>query len=191
MAAPPIQTVTQYLRSLDPGRRAILSAVRKVVNDNLPDGYVEGLTYGIIAWHIPLAVFPDTYNGQPLCCAALAANKAYNTLHLMGAYGDSKQREFLREEFTKRGKKFDMGKACLHFKTLDDLPLDVIGEAIQRFPASTLIAMHEAAHAGKRTRTQAAARSGQRLRKADGPKSAPGSPSAGRRQRARRETGRS
>ena len=138
------------LRSLDPERRKILSAVRNVVNDNLPEGYAEGIAYGIIAWHIPLATFSDTYNGQPLCCAALAAKKNYNTLHLMGAYGDSKQKAFLREEFEKRGKKFDMGQACLRFKTLDDLPLDVIGAVIQRMPAKTLIAMHEAAH-GKKT----------------------------------------
>jgi hypothetical protein len=159
-----LQTVAQYLRSLDPERREILSAVRKVVNDNLPEGYVEGVTYGIIAWSIPLSTFPGTYNGQPLCCAALAANKNYNTLHLMGAYGDSKQKAFLREEFRKRGKKFDMGQACLRFRTLDDLPLDVIGAVIQRTPAQALIAMHEAAHRGKTGRTRAETRKeGRRL----------------------------
>jgi len=83
------RTVTEYLRSLDPERRAILSAVRKVVNQHLPDGYAEGVTYGMIAWHIPLETFPDTYNGQPLCIAALAAQKNFNTLYLMGPYGDA------------------------------------------------------------------------------------------------------
>jgi Domain of unknown function (DU1801) len=155
MATTSARTVPEYLRSLDPERRKILSAVRKVVNDNLPEGYVEGVTYGIIAWSIPLSTFPDTYNGQPLCCAALAANKNYSTLHLMGAYGDSKQKAFLREEFQKRGKKFDMGQACLRFRTLDDLPLDVIGDVIQRTPARALIAMHEAAHGRKTARARA------------------------------------
>jgi len=158
MAMTSARTVTQYLRSLDPGRRKILSAVRKVVNDNLPEGYVEGVTYGIIAWSIPLSTFPDTYNGQPLCCAALAANRNYNTLHLMGAYGDSKQKAFLREEFEKRGKKFDMGQACLRFRTLDDLPLDVVGDVIRRTPAQALIAMHEAAHGRKSARPRAKTR---------------------------------
>jgi len=148
-----IQTVAQYLRSLDPERRKILSAVRKAVNDNLPEGYAEGIVYGIIAWHVPLATFPDTYNGQPLCCAALAAKKNYNSLHLMGAAYNSKQKTFLREEFEKRGKKFDMGQGCLRFKTLDDLPLDVIGTVIQRMPAKALIAVHEAAHAHKRRKS--------------------------------------
>ena len=146
MATKSALTVSEYLRALDPERRKIVSAVRRVVNDNLPEGYVEGVTYGIIAWAIPLATFPDTYNGQPLCCAALAANKNYNTLHLMGAYGDSAHKAFLREEFEKQGKKFDMGQACLRFRTLDDLPLDAIGKVIQRLPAKALIASHEAAH---------------------------------------------
>ena len=189
MARPAVQTVSQYLRTLDPERRAILSAVRKVVNDNLPEGYVEGVVYGIIGWHIPLTIFADTYNGQPLCCAALAANKNYNTLHLMGVAYREPEREFLREEFTKRGKKFDMGRGCLHFKALDDLPLDVIGTVIQRLPARTLIAMHEAAHAGRKpARKRAAARPQRRIRKAGVPSSGPGSPSAVRTRPRRRET---
>ena len=150
MATTSAQTVSEYLRGLDPERRKILSAVRKVVNDNLPEGYVEGVAYGMIAWAIPLSTFPGTYNGQPLCCAALAANKNYNSLHLMGAAYGSKQKDFLREEFQKRGKKFDMGQGCLRFRNLDDLPLDAIGRVIQRTPAKALIAMHEAAHGQKK-----------------------------------------
>jgi hypothetical protein len=146
------KTVAEYLRGLDPERRAILSAVRKVVNQHLPEGYAEGVAYGIIAWHIPLKTFPNTYNGQPLCCAALAANKNYNSLHLMGPYGDPRLRQLLEDGFGKRDKKLDMGKGCLRFKTLEDLPLDVIGAVIERMPAAALIAAHEAAHAGKSSR---------------------------------------
>ena len=158
MATTSARTVSEYLRSLDPERRKTLSAVRKVVNDNLPEGYVEGVVYGIIAWSIPLSTFPDTYNGQPLCCAALAANKNYNSLHLMGAAYGSKQKDFLRQEFEKRGKRFDMGQGCLRFRTQDDLPLDAIGEVIQRTPAKALIAMHETAHAHKKARPRAKTR---------------------------------
>jgi len=152
MPKTPPKTVAEYLRGLEPERRAILSAVRKVVNQHLPDGYVEGVAYGIIAWHIPLKTFSDTYNGQPLCIAALAANKSYNSLHLMGPYGDPAQRRFLETEFRKRGKKLDMGKGCLHFRTLEDLPLEVIGAVIERTPASALMAAHEAVHKGKASR---------------------------------------
>jgi len=149
MPKTPPKTVAEYLRALDPERRAILSAVRKTVNEHLPDGYAEGVAYGIIAWYVPLETFPDTYNGQPLCCAALTANKNYNSLHLMGPYGDPRLRQFLEDGFAKRGKKLDMGKGCLRFKTLEDLPLDVIGGVIERMPAAALIAAHKAAHAPK------------------------------------------
>ena len=146
------QTVDGYLRGLDPERRGVLSAVRATVNEHLPGGYVEGLAYGMIAWFVPLDTFPDTYNGQPLCCAALAAQKNYNSLHLMAAYGNPKQAAALRDGFARHGKILDMGKGCLRFKALDDLPLDVIGKVIASMPPQVLIAAHEATHAGKRPR---------------------------------------
>ena len=146
------QTVGAYLRGLDPERRRVLSAVRKAVNEHLPEGYAEGLAYGMIAWYVPLATFPDTYNGQPLGCAALAAQKNYNSLHLMAAYGNPKQAAALRDGFARHGKKLDMGKGCLRFKALDDLPLDVIGKVIASMAPKALIDAHEAAHAGKRRR---------------------------------------
>jgi hypothetical protein len=144
------KTVAEYLRGLDPERRRILSAVRKVVNAHLPEGYAEGLTYGVISWFVPLKTFPNTYNGQPLCCAALGAQKHYNSLYLMAAYGNPKQAAFLRDGFARRGLKLDMGKACVRFKSLDDLPLDVVGAVIESMPPQMLIDAHEAAHSKKK-----------------------------------------
>ncbi len=152
------RTIPEYLRGLDPERRAILSAVRNVVNQHLPEGYAEGMAFGMIGWFVPLETFPDTYNGHPLCYAALAACKNYNTLYLMGPYGDPRQRKFLQEEFKQRGLKLDMGKSCIHFKTLDDLPLDVIGTVIEWTPASAMMAAHEASHGKKTSRGQKSAR---------------------------------
>ena len=148
------RTVPEYLRGLDPERRAILSAVRNVVNQHLPEGYAEGIAFGMIGWFVPLETFPDTYNGHPLCYAALAAHKNYNTLYLMGPYGDPRQRKFLEEEFKQRGLKLDMGKSCIHFKTLDDLPLDVVGTVVAWTPASAMMAAHEASHGKKSARGQ-------------------------------------
>ena len=148
------KTVAEYLRALDPERRRVLSAVRKVVNANLPEGYAEGIAYGTISWFVPLETFPNTYNGHPLCCAALAAPKNYNSLYLMAAYGNPKQAAFLREGFARRGLKLDMGKSCVRFKSLDDLPLDVIGAVIASMPPQALIDAHEAAHASKRSRSR-------------------------------------
>jgi hypothetical protein len=148
------ETVAEYLRGLDPERRRTLNAVRRVVNENLPKGYVEGLNYGIICWFVPLKTFPDTYNGHPLCCAALAAQKNYNSLYLMAAYGDPKQAAVLRDGFKQHGLKLDMGKSCVRFKSLEDLPLDVIGSVIASLPPQKLIDAHEAVHAKKRRRAQ-------------------------------------
>lgn len=148
------KTVAEYLRRLDPERRRVVSAVRKVVNANLPEGYAEGIAYGTISWFVPLKTFPDTYNGHPLCCAALAAQKHYNSLYLMAAYGNPKQAAFLREGFARRGLKLDMGKSCVRFRRLDDLPLDVIGAVIASMPPQALIDAHESVHARKRTRSR-------------------------------------
>lgn len=77
-------TVSEYLNELDPDRRRIISEVRKTILEHLPDGYVESMNWGRISYEIPLAVYPDTYNGQPLMIAALAAHKNHYALYLMG-----------------------------------------------------------------------------------------------------------
>jgi hypothetical protein len=123
-------SVERYLESLAPEKRAAISAARKLVQSNIPRGYAEFMSWGVINWGIPLSEFADTYNGQPLCYVALEANKNKNSLHLMGCYGDARQTAFLRDEFTKAGKTFDMGKACLHFNTLDDLELKSVAKVI-------------------------------------------------------------
>ena len=145
MARSHAATVGEYLEELPADRRAVVAAVRDVVVRNLPKGYREGMNWGMICYEVPLERYPDTYNGQPLLYAALAAQKNYFTLHLMAAYQNAKQGTLLREEFKKAGKKLDMGKSCLRFKRLDDLPLDVIGRTIAATPPETLIAACEAA----------------------------------------------
>ena len=152
------KTPAEYLRGLDPERRRVLNAVRKVVNANLPEGYVEGVDYGMISWFVPLKTFPNTYNGHPLCCAGLSAQKHYNSLYLMAAYGNPKQAAALRDGFKRHGLKLDMGKSCVHFKTIEDLPLDVIGAVIASMPPQALIDAHESVHAKKRPRPRLAAK---------------------------------
>ena len=155
-------TPAKYLAQLPADRRAVISAVRDVVNANLPDGYVEGMLFGMLGWYVPLERYPNTYNGQPIGTAALAAQKNYNALYLMGVYSDGKTEAWFRDGFAKAGKKLDMGKSCVRFKQLDDLPLDVIGEAIARLPAEKLIAQHDSVHGGSarkiREKSKAAAK---------------------------------
>ena len=136
-------TVPDYLAELPEERRRTISAVRAVVRKNLPKGYQESIGYGMICYTVPLSTCPDTYNGQPLCYAALAAQKNYCALYLMNVYGDAPTAKAFRDGFKKAGKKLDMGKSCVRFKTADDLPLDVIGRTIAATPMKAFIEMFE------------------------------------------------
>jgi hypothetical protein len=143
MASSKATTVAAYLKSLPADRRKVVSAVRDVVVKNLPEGYRESVNWGHIAYEIPLETLPNTYNGQPLLYVGLAAQKNHYALYLMGAYADPKKGKQLESEFKKRGKKLDMGKSCLRFKSLDDLPLDVIGDVIASTPVDEMIGYFE------------------------------------------------
>ena len=148
-------TVQQYLDSLPADRRAAISAVRKVIRANLDKDFEEGMQYGMIGYYVPHRVFPDGYHcdpKQPLPFAALASQKNYMSVYLMSIYEGPPDKKnpaqahtkWFREAYAKSGKKLDMGKCCVRFKQLDDLALDVIGEAIGRVSAKQFIAIYEA-----------------------------------------------
>jgi len=139
------KTVTEYLAELPADRRKTIAAVRAVVRKNLPKGYREAIGYGMICYSVPLSTYPDTYNGQPLCYAALAAQKQYCALYLMNVYGDAARTKALQDAFRKAGKKLDLGKSCVRFKTADDLPLDVIGKTIAATPVKAFIEKYKKA----------------------------------------------
>jgi hypothetical protein len=143
MASSKAPTVEAYLNELPEDRRAVVSAVRDVVLGHLPAGYRETMNWGMITYELPLERYPGTHNGQPLGYAALAAQKHYYALYLLGADVHPAQAIRLQEAFDQAGKKLDMGKSCLRFRRLDDLPLDAIGEAIASTPPEALIALHE------------------------------------------------
>jgi hypothetical protein len=142
-------TVEEYLEELPEDRRKSIAEVRKVLQKSLPKGYEEMIGWGMIAYCVPLEKYPDTYNKQPLCYVGLAAQKNYNALYLMGAYATSKQEQALRDAFKKAGKKLDMGKSCVRFRTADDLPLDVIGDIVGRVPPEQWIKIYETSHPRK------------------------------------------
>src|SRR3954464_4171085 len=125
-------TVEQYLASLPADRRGEIARVRDVVRANLPHGYEEGMLWGMPAYYIPLARYPDTYNRQPLCTVALAAQKNHNALYMMTAYANPAIDKRFRDGFKTAGKKLDMGKGCVRFKTADALALDVVGDVVKR-----------------------------------------------------------
>ena len=143
MARTTASTVGQYLKELPADRRSAICAVRQVVLDNLPTGYEEMIDWGAITYAIPLTTYPDTYNGKPLCLAALSAGKHYCSLYLMAVYGHAPTRKWFEEQFKQSGRKLDMGKACVRFKTPEDLPLDVIAKVIARVPPDKYIKTYE------------------------------------------------
>jgi galactose-1-phosphate uridylyltransferase len=140
------KTIEEYLKQLPADRQEALAAVRKVILKNLPKGYEEAFNWGMITYQVPLARLPKTYNGQPLCYAALASTKSYMTVHLPTIYGDKATEKWFRAQFKAAAKKLDMGKACVHFRKLEELPLDVIGETIARVPVEKYVQRYEISH---------------------------------------------
>ena len=143
MVSSSAKTVDAYLASLTPERREVISAMRSLVLKNLPKGYVEGMDYGMISYFVPLSRFPETYNGHALMYASLAAQKNFNSIYLMGVYGDETRAKRFKDGFVKAGKKLDAGKSCIRFKTLDDLALDAIAESIASMPVDEYVALYE------------------------------------------------
>lgn len=147
------RTPDEYVASLPEDRREAVARVREVVNENLPEGYREGMQYGMIGWYVPLERFSDTYNGQPLGLAALASQKNYMSLYLNSVYGDRDTEAWFRERWAGTGKKLDMGKSCVRFRSVEDLPLDLIGETIRRADVGSFLARYaEARGSSRRTR---------------------------------------
>jgi hypothetical protein len=127
-------SIAAFLDKLSPERQREVERVRKVLRRHMPAGYEEVISKNMLVYQVPLELYSDTYNKQPLWYAALASEKSYLSLHLMPIYGDKGHERRLKEGFKSAGKKLDMGKACIHFKTADELELDVIGEIVASTP---------------------------------------------------------
>ena len=146
----PASTVAQYVAALPADRRAALNAVRKVINENLPNGYVEGMQFGMIGWYVPLSLYPAGYGENPkvpLPLVGLASQKLGMVLHFIGLYLNPALSNWFTSEYKKSGKKLDMGKGCVRFKSLEDLALDVVGRTVARVSAEEHMANYRAARA--------------------------------------------
>ena len=143
MTQPTTLSVDDYLGGLSEGRKTAMNAVRNFILENLPAGYEETVQHGMICYVIPLATYPVTYNKLPLMFADLASQKNYMTVHLMNIYGNPADEEWFVERYESTGKKLNMGKSCVRFKTLDDLPVDLIGEAVARTLVASYIQLYE------------------------------------------------
>ena len=146
----PALTVKQWLASVPAERKDAINAVRHAVNEHLPPGYEETVDWGMLAWVVPLATLPNTHNGHPLTLAALGAHTKLMTLYLMTVYSDPKVRREFQIAYKKTGKKLDMGGCCVHFKKLDDLPLDVVGDTIARVAVDEYVERYETSRTKKK-----------------------------------------
>ena len=146
---PNATTVDGFLASLPANEREVMSTVRDTVRKNLPAGYEEMMHGRFITYVVPLSRLPKTYNGHPLWYLGLGIQKNYYTIHMLAAYGDPKERARIENGFKKAGKKLDMGKGCLRFKKLEDLPLDVIGESVAAVPSERYVKAYEASRKKK------------------------------------------
>jgi hypothetical protein len=145
MVSSAVTTVKDYLAELPEENRKTIEAVHKVLRKNMPKGYVEQMQYGMITYAVPLKRFAETYNGQPLGYVSVAAQKNHYAVYLMGIYGDERLRKWFESEYKKSSKRLDVGKCCVRFKRLEDLPLDVVGEAVSKMPVDDFVALYEKA----------------------------------------------
>ncbi|MBN1259244.1 MAG: DUF1801 domain-containing protein [Anaerolineae bacterium] len=147
------KTVDAYLAELPDDRREMIETVRQVILENLPEGYEEAMNWGMISYQVPLEVYPDTYNGQPLSYVALASQKNYASLYLIAIYMDKEAGAAFEAAYKATGKRYDVGKSCVRFRKLDDLPLPVIAEAVAHMEMEDFVERVKAAHPVRKNRT--------------------------------------
>ncbi len=140
------KTAVEYLNSLPKDRRIALETVRNVIFKNLPEGYEEVMQYGMIAYIVPLSLYPMGYLGNkdvPLTYVGLASQKNHMALYLTNIYGDKTSESWFKRIYEASGKKMDIGKSCVRFRKLEDLPLDVIGRAVAKTAVKAFIKIYE------------------------------------------------
>ena len=138
------ETVEEYLAELPPERAAVVEEVRRLVLANVPDGIEETMNWGMISYEIPLSRYPDTYNGQPLMWAALAAQKHHYALYLHTVYADGEVEQELRDAYAAAAVKLDLGRSCLRFKRLDQLVPDAVAAVVGACTVEEYIELYEA-----------------------------------------------
>ncbi len=141
------KTAEEYISELEGVQRQQIEGLRKIVLENLPEGFEEGMGYGMLAYVVPLTKYPAGYHCDPklpLPFINIAAQKRHTALYHSGLYADPQLNEWFVEEFTKRtGKKPDLGKSCLRFKFKDEIPEGLIGELCRKINPDHWIKIYE------------------------------------------------
>jgi hypothetical protein len=147
-------TVAQYLKELPDDRREAIEAIRAVILKHLPKGYEEGMQYGMIGYYVPHTLYPPGYHcdpKQPLPFASLASQKNHMALYTMTVYSDPEVQAWFTKAWTAKGHKLDMGKSCIRFKKLEDVPLDVVGQLMKKVSVKQYIQTYEDAYVHRNT----------------------------------------
>lgn len=153
-------TVEQYLDGLPPERRPAIEAIRAVILKNLSRGFAETMQYGMIGYVVPHSLYPAGYHcnpREPLPFASLASQKNHMALYMMSLYEGGDDAAWFRDAWQRTGLRLDMGKCCVRFRRLQDVPLGVVAEAFRRVTPAGHIAMYERARAAPRLRPASAA----------------------------------
>ncbi len=137
------KTVSQYIDELPDDRKVIIKKLRDAIKKNLPSGYKEMMEFGMICYVVPLTTYPETYNDKPLVYCALASQKQYVSLYLSCVYVDKKTRLEFEQSYRKSGKKLNAGASCVRFKTLEEIPFEVVRKAIKKFRVKQFIDIYE------------------------------------------------
>jgi uncharacterized protein YdhG (YjbR/CyaY superfamily) len=141
------QTPQQYIDELPPERKEAIIKIREAILNNLPEGFEEVIGYGMLGYVVPHSIYPKGYHCNPkvpLPFMNLASQKNFIALYATNVYGDSTLKDWFVSEYPKHCKtKLDMGKGCIRFKKMDDIPYQLIGELSGKMTPQQWIAICE------------------------------------------------
>ena len=141
------ETIKSYLSSLPPERLELVEAIRGVIAKNIDPRFEEGMQYGLPAWYLPHSEYEHGYHcdpKQPLPFASVGSKKSHVGIYLFCIYCTPEEQERFAAEWKKTGCRLDMGKSCIRVKSLDQVPLAVVGGAIKRATAKKFVKAYEA-----------------------------------------------
>jgi len=141
------QTVEQYISQLPEDRKEAISNLRDVIKANLPDGFQEEMSYGMIGYVVPKTLYPAGYHCTPelpLPFMNIASQKNFIAVYHMAVYADKELHDWFTGEFKKQSKlKLDMGKSCMRFKKPADIPFELIGDLASKITPDKWIKLYE------------------------------------------------
>lgn len=144
-----VTSVEAYMAELPEERKIPMEQLRNVILENIPAGFKEGMGYGMMGYVVPHTLYPAGYHCDPklpLPFVSIASQKSNISLYHMGIYADPELLEWFVNEYPKHCKtKLDMGKSCIRFKKMDQIPYDLIGELMQKITVEKWIEMYESA----------------------------------------------